>query len=370
MEAAPGAAPAERKVPSQKQLRWAELRVGMTVIFASIVLAVLIFVMTGTTGLFSHKITIYTLVPDASGLRTGAPVRLQNVDIGNVKHIEIVPGDPKNPVKITLQIGGKAIDFVKKDSAVMLSTAGVLGETFVNIDSTTAKLGPAQNHDTLPSRDVPDLQDVVRSSQSTLQNVDVLVRRVDRIVGAIETAQGSVGQLIYDKTLYDNLNKSVLQVQQIINEVNAGKGSLGMLLRNDELYKRLNSSVDQLSQIATGMQSGQGTMGKLLKDPALYDNANRTIGNANQLIANINAGKGALGKMASDPQFAARLQTIVDRLATITDRLEKGEGSAGLLLRDRAMYDNANKVLTESRELIQAIRQNPKRYLTIRVRIF
>ena len=63
-------------MPSQKELQWAQLRVGLTVIFAAITLGVLIFLMTGTVGLFTKKLTLYTYVPDAGGLRTGAPVRV------------------------------------------------------------------------------------------------------------------------------------------------------------------------------------------------------------------------------------------------------------------------------------------------------
>ena len=358
-------------MPSQKELHWAQLRVGLTVIFASIVLAVLIFLMTGTIGLFTKKLTLYTYVPDASGLRAGAPVRLQNVDVGSVEGIEIVPNRPATPVKITLQVAGDATaGFLKKDSAVSLSTAGVLGETFVNIDSTTAKLGPAQNNDTLPSREVPDVQDVVRSSQSTLQNIDVLVRRADRIVSAIENAQGSVGQLIYDKALYNNLNKSVLQVQQVMNDVSSGKGSIGMLLKSDEMYRKLNASIDKFNQVVDELHAGQGTLGKLMQDPALYNNANQTISKANQLLENINSGKGALGELARDPELANKLQNIVDRLSDITDQLDRGQGTLGKLLRDPAVFDNANQLLVESRELVQAIRQNPGHYLSIRMKIF
>ena len=357
-------------MPSQKELQWAQLRVGLTVIFAAITLGVLIFLMTGTVGLFTKKLTLYTYVPDAGGLRTGAPVRLQNVDIGNVQDIEIVPDHPSTPVKIALHVGGSAVRFVKKDSVVSLSTAGVLGETFVNIDSTIAKQGPVQNHDTLTSREVPELQDVVRSSQSTLQNLDVLIRRADRIVSAIENAQGSVGQLIYDKALYNNLNKSVMQVEQIIDNVSSGKGSIGLLLKSDELYNKLNASVDKLNRLTDDLNAGKGTIGKLVQDPALYNNANQTISKANQLIENINSGKGALGKFAADPEFAKKLQNIVDRLSNITDRLDRGEGTAGKLLHDTEVYDNTNRLLQESRELVQAIRQNPKRYLSIHMKIF
>jgi phospholipid/cholesterol/gamma-HCH transport system substrate-binding protein len=357
-------------VPSQKQLQWAQLRVGLTVIAAIFVLVILIFLMTGTTGLFTKKLTLYTYVDDASGLRTGASVRLQNVDIGNVVALRIVPDHPRTPVQITMSVSGKATSFLRKDSVAMLTTVGALGETYINIDSTSASRGPVQNGDTLAWRDVANLQDVVRSSQSTLQNVELLVRRVDRIVSAIETAQGSVGELIYDKALYSNLNRSVIQAQQILNEVNSGKGSLGRLIKNDDLYNKLNTSIDKVNQVADQVQSGQGSISKLLNDPSLYNNANRTISKANKLMEDIDSGKGTLGKLAHDQEFADRLQNVVNRLSNITDRLDRGEGSAGKLLRDPAVYDNTNKLLTDSQALIQAIRQNPKKYLTIKLKLF
>jgi len=350
-------------VPSEKQLKWAQLRVGLTVIFALIVLAVLISLMSGTGGFFAKKLTFYTYVDDASGLRAGSPVRLQDVTVGTVDSLRIVPDRPQTPVQVKMKVSGSGIDFIKKDSAVMLATVGALGETYVNIDSTSAKQGPAQNGDTLPWKDIPDLQDVVRSSQTTLQNVNGLLGRVDNIVGAIESRKGSVGQLIYDRALYDNLNRSVIQAEQILNEINSGKGSMAQLLRSSELYDKLNASAEKIDQIAGQLQSGQGSMGKLLKDPALYNNANR-------FLEDLNSGKGALGKFTHDQEFANKLQNIVNRLSDITDRLDRGEGSAGKLLRDRTLYDNTNKLLTDTQALVQGIRQDPKKYLTIHLKLF
>ena len=106
-----------RTVPSEKQVRWSQLRVGLTVLFASITLAVLIFVMTGTTGLFTKKIVVHAFVDNAGGLRVGAPVRLEGVDIGNVTGIRVVQ-DPKRkaaPVDITMKITTKYEDTMKND---------------------------------------------------------------------------------------------------------------------------------------------------------------------------------------------------------------------------------------------------------------
>jgi len=125
----------------------------------------------------------------------------------------------------------------------------------------------------------------------------------------------------------------------------------------------VNALVDELQQ-------GKGTAGKLLKDPELYDNANKTIANVRQLTDDINAGKGALGKMTHDQEFAARLQTTMNNLAALSERLEKGEGTAGMLFKDPALYNNSSQMLVETRELVKAIREDPKKYLTFHVRVF
>ena len=64
-------------MPSREQLRWAQLRVGLTVIFASIVLALVIFLVSGTGGVFSSKVSIYAYFENAAGVRVGAPVKLE-----------------------------------------------------------------------------------------------------------------------------------------------------------------------------------------------------------------------------------------------------------------------------------------------------
>ncbi len=357
-------------MPSQKQLHWSELRVGLTVLFASVTLTILIFLMSGTTGMFTPKIILKSYYDNASGLRLGAPVRLEGVDIGNVDGIRIVKENRLTPVEVTMRVSSKYDYALRKDSVTTLNTAGVLGETYVDIDSATAKAAPAQNGDILPIHDRPDIQDVVRSSQSTLQNMQTLLQRLDRIVSTVESGQGSVGKLINDPGLYNRLNATVGDMQGIINKVGAGQGSLGKLFTDDTLYNKANTTVDKLSVIVDELNQGKGSAGKFLKDPALYDNANKTLAEARQVMEQVNAGKGALGKFARDEAFAKKLDNTVTKLSLLSDRLEAGEGSAGKLLKDPSLYNNADQMLVESRELVKAIRQDPKKYLSIKLHIF
>jgi phospholipid/cholesterol/gamma-HCH transport system substrate-binding protein len=118
------------------------------------------------------------------------------------------------------------------------------------------------------------------------------------------------------------------------------------------------------------VNAGNGTIGKFLKDPSLYNNANQTIANLRQLTDDVNSGKGAIGKLAKDQEFANKLQNTINRLSNLADKLDTGNGSAALFIRDPALYNNSNKLLTDTQDLIKAIRQNPKKYLTINLKIF
>jgi len=359
-------------VPSEKQVRWSELRVGITVLVALITLAVLIFLMTGTTGLFTKKIVIHAYVDNAGGLRTGAPVQLEGVDIGNVVTIRVVPNPPNKaaPVEISMKITTRYADVMTDHCEVALTTAGVLGQVFIDLDCRQKPGRPLQADDVLPTREMPQLQDVVRASQSTLENVNVLVKQLSDILNYIQSGQGSIGKIIYDPTLYDRANATLNQLQNVANAINSPKGTIGKLINNDELYNKLNASVDNVNKIVDEVNNGHGTVGKFLKDPALYDNANKMVANANQLVGDINAGKGTLGKLAKDQAMAQKIDNTVTRLNNIADRLDAGEGSAGKFLKDPAMYDNTNQLLVETRDLIKAVRQNPKKYLTIYLKIF
>jgi phospholipid/cholesterol/gamma-HCH transport system substrate-binding protein len=359
-------------VPSEKQVRWSQLRVGLTVIVACVTLAVLIFVMTGTTGLFTQKIKIRAYVDNAGGLREGAPVRLEGVDIGNVIGIRVVrdPHRQLAPVEILMKITTKYMNTMGPDCEVALTTAGVLGEVFVDLDCRQSKGGPLVNGSELRTRDVPQLQDVVRASQGTLENVDVLVKRLDNIVSFVQSGQGSIGKVIYDPSLFNRANDMLTQLQNIVSQANSTKGSIGKLLNSDELYNKANTAIDNLNKIIDEINSGKGTAGKFIKDPALYDNANQTLAKANQLVTDINAGKGTLGKLARDEALAKKLDDAVTRLNSILDRLDRGEGTAGKLLLDPSLYNNADATLASTHELIEAIRKDPKKYLTIHLKIF
>ena len=333
-------------------------------------LALLVFLISGTGGLFTQKITLITYFDNAEGIRPGQPVDLQGVAIGNVKTVRVVPGRPLSPVQVVMRVDKDFQKFIHEDSKATIETAGVLGESFVDIDSKEAK-GPIVKDGTeLPPGNAPGIQDVVRTSQTSLQNIDVLVRRADSILAEIQNGNGSLGKFIYDPALADKVNAILNEVQALLNDVNNGKGTIGKFFSDDSLYRKADALVTKADQMVDEINKGHGSLGKLVKDDALYNNANQAIATANKLLTDINAGRGAAGKLLKDEEVSKKLVNIIDKLSTISDRLEAGEGSAGKLFKDPSLYNNTDQMLIETRNLVKAIRENPKKYLTIRFRVF
>jgi phospholipid/cholesterol/gamma-HCH transport system substrate-binding protein len=359
-------------LPSQQQLKWSQLRVGLTVIIASLVLAFLLFLMSGTTGLFSKRIVLVSYFDNAEGLRVGAPVRLNGVDIGNVVKILIVPDKDKQltPVEVMMKVSTKYSFNLRRDTLASLETAGVLGETFMDMDSSQAIGPPAENGDILPTRVHPDFNEVVRSSQSTLQNMDALLKRADRILAFAESGKGSLGKLIYDPTLYDRFSQTVAELKTVVDEIAKGQGSLGQLINKSDAYEKFVATLDKMNAVADDLQQGKGTAGKFLKDPTLYNNANDTIANLKKVSENLNAGKGTAGRLLNDEELAKKIDTTMTKLSELTTELEAGQGTAGKLLKDESLYNNADKTLVEVQDVLKAFRENPKKYLSIKLHIF
>ena len=357
-------------MPSQKQLKWSQLKVGITVVVASVTLGFLLFLMSGTAGLFTPRLTVKSYFDNAEGLRVGAPVRLSGVDIGNVTKISIVHDKPLTPVEVTVKVSTKYGFGLRRDSVTSLETAGVLGETFLDIDSSQAVGPQLQDGDTLPTQVHPDFNQVVRASQSTLQNMDALLKRADRILAFAESGKGSLGKLIYDPMLYNRFSDTVAEFQKIVAQIGNGEGSLGRLISRNDAYDKFIATLDKMDKVVDDMQQGKGTAGKFLKDPSLYDNANATIANLKKVTEDINAGKGTLGKLTKDEELAKKLDNTITKLSQLTTSLEAGQGSAGKFFKDEAFYNNTSQLMAESRELVKAIRENPKKYLSIKLHVF
>ncbi|WP_213804391.1 MlaD family protein [Granulicella sp. dw_53] len=361
-------------MPSQQEVRWSQLKVGVIVLVAAVILTTLLFLMTSASGMgiLSHKLTITTYFENSAGLKEGAAVNLQGVTIGTVKTVTVVtdPARKLTPVKVVMKLNEKFSSSLKKDSKAALTTVGVLGDTVVDVNSQFAAGPLLQDGDELKTLETPSLTDVVKASQGTIESLNVILAKMNVVVDNLQSGKGSIGMLINNPDLYNKANATVDELLKLEKNLNNGRGSIGKLMTDDTLYNRLNDTAGKLQNIAASLDKGKGTAGMLLKDDSMYKNLNSTLAHANSLLADADAGKGGLGLLTKDPKFRQDLSNTLTQVNTLISGVNEGKGTLGKLTQDEAVYTNLNKLLTESTTLVTTIRQDPKKYLTIHLKIF
>src|SRR5258708_38153998 len=87
-------------MPSQQEVRWSQLKVGVIVLISTVILVALLFLMTSSSGLgiLTHKLTVVTYFENSAGLKTGAAGNLPGGTIGTVKKGE-VDNSPEGELK-------------------------------------------------------------------------------------------------------------------------------------------------------------------------------------------------------------------------------------------------------------------------------
>jgi len=120
----------------------------------------------------------------------------------------------------------------------------------------------------------------------------------------------------------------------------------------------------------TDVRSQKGTIGKFIYDPSFYDEAKQAISNGNGMIGDIRAGKGTLGKLATDDTLYTKMKETSENVANATARLNDNTTTMGKLFSDPKLYDSLSGLTGDLRLLVGEFRQNPKKFLHIRVAVF
>ncbi len=357
----------------RKQLTWTELRVGIFVLVGLFVLGAGIFYVTAP-GILGPKYQLKTFLPEVSGLSNGAPVRLDGVEVGNVDAIKIVPRskekvDKNRNIEVDMRVDKKYREYILGDSTASLVTEGLLGNRYVNLTRGVSGL-PIPDNGEIKGTEEKAMKEVVERSAEVLGNLSALSENVQALIQGVREGKGSLGKLLTDDKAYNHLNSILAKGDEMISNVQAGQGTLGKLVVSDEMYTKVDKGLDNVNVILADVRAQKGTIGKLMYDPTLYDQAKQAITNGNTMIGDVRAGKGTLGKLATDDTLYNKLRDTSTNLASASAKLNENTTTAGKLFSDPKLYDNLAGLTGDMRLLIGDFRQNPKKFLNIKLTIF
>jgi phospholipid/cholesterol/gamma-HCH transport system substrate-binding protein len=358
-------------MPTTSKSKWAQLKVGIMAIVALLILAFLIVLMSGVNPLFRRTTDVFTYLGDSVAMTEGGtPVRLNGIPIGKVKKIELSGStDPNRIVKLTLSIYDEAMPLVPVDSSAKLAQQNLLGSRYVNIkkgmSQQTIKAGAE-----IPSADTPEIEDLFQQGSSTLAALQKIMDRVNSMLDDIQGGKGTIGALLVDKTLYNRAVEIVDDVKNLTTALNAPDSTIGRLIHEDTMYQDVRGTVGKIDTLIDGLNSGQGTAGKLLKDDELYNELHATLSDVRDTIGKINNGDGTVSKLLNSSELHDQLVTSMGKLDSVLDKVNNGDGTIGRLMNDPSLFESIDGTSREVQGLLKDFRANPKKFLTIQLKLW
>ena len=406
--------------PTERKLGFSQLRVGIFVLAGLVVLAFLVLNATGEFNPFEKQITLKARFASADGLREGADVQLAGISIGKVEEVRLLPPDSPEDAKVEAiitvkqMLDGRPIsERVRTDSTAQLVATSILAnDKMINLTPGTSKGTPVSEDTVLNSTSAMSINQLTQTGNDLLQQINKLAVPANEILNKANQGEGTLGRVINDESLYRNLDTAVaetrttvVKLQTTLDKVNRGQGSAGKLLNDPTLYNNLNSTVAQLESISKDLRAGRGSAGKFLSSDELYNETraavrdlresinnikpaleqiNRIAADVNAITADLNEGKGTAGKLLKDEQIyndardaLAKFNSTASKLDILISDAQSGKGTIGKLLTDETLYNNinqttsnVNQITTEGTKLIYDFRQNPKKYLTVNFKLF
>ena len=346
-------------MPRTRSLAWSELKIGVLTITAFVITAVTIFVLTGDRGFPRQRYSLKTRFASVPGLKAGSPVRVAGLDVGTVTNT-VLAG---NQVEVTFEVSQEVRERITTDSVATLGSVSLLGESAVDI--TAAATGtPIPEWGYVPQgKAAAQLTDLASEVGEGVENLSALISDV-------RAGRGTVGKLMTDEQLYAELNRFAVSARTLTDSLRSDRGTLGRLMNDRRAAESLEAALANIQTLTGRINAGEGSIGKLLNDDAFSRSLTSATASFDAVAAGIRKGEGTMGKLVTDPALFEKLNSMSGRLDELMLRLNEGQGTAGRLLKDDALYENMNKVTTEISSLIEAINQDPRKYLTVRVSIF
>lgn len=354
----------------RKQLTWTELRVGLFVLVGLFLAAVAIFYVTGA-GILGPKYRLLTYLSEVEGLQSGAPVRLDGVPVGSVQSISLTakPQDSSHNITLVLRIDKKFQNEIRTDSTASLITEGLLGNRYVTV--TRGLTGtPIPNNGVIPGKEEAAMKEIVQRGADLVQNLGALSTDVGEIIDKVKRGQGTIGKLLSDNSLYNHLNDTAAKLNEVAANIQQGQGTLGKVISSDELYNKANATLSSAQDVVTAVKEQKGTIGKLVYDPTVYEDAKTMVANGSAMLADVRAGKGTAGKLVTDDALYNNLRDASANVRDVSAKLNSTQGTMGKFFTDPNLYDNLTGVTGDMRLLISDFRQNPKKFLHVKLAVF
>ncbi|MGB3076424.1 MAG: MlaD family protein [Chitinophagales bacterium] len=260
---------------------------------------------------FIKKIEISTVFEDVGGLQQGNNIWFSGVKIGTVKDLSFFG---ESQVLVVMNIDEKAQPFIHKNAKAKISSDGLIGSKIIVIYGGSATAPTVQEGDRLSVDKAYTTEDMFNTLQENNVNILAITTDFKEIGKKIMSGEGTLGKLLIDKTLYNNL----LSTTQTLSEAS---------LNAKKVTGNLNTYTAKLNQ-------NGGLANEFVSDTMIFSSIRETVAQLNQIVANANAvvknleaastdSNSPLGVMMSDDSTAQSMKATIKNLETGSEKLNE-----------------------------------------------
>ena len=238
----------------------AELRAGIFTLITLIGFGAMVFILGTQKGYFEPQITLKTKFLNVYGLQAGAPVRFMGVGIGQVKGIILPRELPRVGTEVLLQVNKSVQKNITRDSVATIKWLSyVTGDSYVEITSGACLEPIVEDGDSIKSAEPINYTTVIESGIGIIESFSKFFKKLEESgfveslsnvsvslnesVKTFQKGEGLLHSLIYDpkgKQLMENLVTTSESLKKITTEIENGEGTIGALVADTTLYDNLS----------------------------------------------------------------------------------------------------------------------------------
>jgi phospholipid/cholesterol/gamma-HCH transport system substrate-binding protein len=164
--------------------------------------------------LFRSTFRVSGVFKNVSGLQAGNNVRLSGINVGTVENIRIVSD---TSVRVEILIDESTQKFIKKDAVASIGSEGLMGNKVLIISPGTGGKMEIENNDTIETIQPVNLDDILISLKTTIDNASGITSDLSKITNNIESGKGTIGKLLMDRSLEQNFDSSIVNLKQSLS---------------------------------------------------------------------------------------------------------------------------------------------------------
>lgn len=194
-----------------------KIKIGLFTFIGLLALVLGVFFIGNQKNMFSSTFGIYGMFKNVSGLQVGNNVRFAGINVGVVQDINI---ETDSTVRVDLTLNSDVKKFIKKDSKLSIGSDGLMGDKLVVIaPGGITSTQPVGNGGQLTAVNPVDVDKIIAKLTGVANNAESLTSGLSQIVAKINNGQGSIGKLLNNDRMANDLDATVNQAKTTMQNV-------------------------------------------------------------------------------------------------------------------------------------------------------